>query len=92
MAVGTGNAINTTIMYTIRRLRVTVLLVMLPIDVSNSSRMACVFSTTHCMILCSIVANVEAKARWVNATVTPDEKSAENRLGQKIEDTVEDGL
>ena len=43
-------------------------------------------------ILLIIVVDVEAKTGRVNAAVAPDEESAEDGLGEEVEDTVEDGL
>lgn len=43
-------------------------------------------------VLLVVIVDVETKASGVDATVTPDEKSTEDRLGDQVEDTVEDGL
>ena len=39
-----------------------------------------------------VVTDVNAKLSWVNAAVSPDEKSTKHWFSQQIEDTIEDGF
>lgn len=39
-----------------------------------------------------IVTDAEAETRWVNVAVTEDEQSTEDRLGEEVENAIEDGL
>jgi len=39
-----------------------------------------------------VVVDVDTETSWVNVSVTDDEKSTEDGLGQEIKDTIEDGL
>jgi len=39
-----------------------------------------------------VVVDAETKGSWVDVAVAPDEESTEDRLGQEIQDTVEDSL
>ena len=43
-------------------------------------------------ILLIVVVDVEAELRRVDVAVTPDEEGTEDRLGQQVQNTVEDGL
>lgn len=43
-------------------------------------------------IASTILVNSKTKAFRLNVAVTPDEKSTEARLGQEVEDTVENGF
>ena len=36
-----------------------------------------------------VVADMKTKSAWIDVTVTPEEESSKDRLGQDIEDTVE---
>lgn len=43
-------------------------------------------------ILLGVVMDVQTKITRVDVAVAPDQESAEDRLGEDVEDTVEDGL
>lgn len=44
------------------------------------------------VVVRAIVPNFKAKGSWADVTVAPDQESTETRLGEHVQDTVEDGL
>ena len=44
------------------------------------------------MILLGVVANVQPKTCWVDATMAPDQKGTEDRLCEEVKNAVESGL
>ena len=67
------------------------------VDIIGAVRVAIRVTVGVAILLASVgvgtwIADVKTKAGDVNIAVTPDEESTEDWLGEKIEDTVEDGF
>ena len=75
---------------TISAIRDTIDTIIHPIVMSNSIMLVGICSIARWALI--VIANVKSKLIRVDIAMSPDEKRTEHRLGEQVQDTVEDGF